>query len=85
MLNARAYRETRAEQTLVLGWCEAGLQVPGLEPERRARIVEIRQAVSDRICAAKPHDTDQLGDYTRRAREELVWLKEDARITWLRR
>lgn len=85
MLNTRAYRETRAEQTLVLDWCEAGLQVPGLEPERRARIVEIRQAVSDRICRAKPHNADQLGDFTRLAREELAWLKEDARITGLRR
>ena len=80
-----AYRETQAEQRRVVEWAEAGLQVPGLEPERRARIEEILEAASNRICTAKPHGFKKLAEFRRISREELAWLKEDLRITGLRR
>lgn len=64
----------------VRNWCIASLAIPDLDPERRARILEIRAAVAGRMCETKPTDNVTCGINSRLARAELAWLQEDPRV-----
>jgi hypothetical protein len=79
-MNPDAYREHRYLHNTVYDWCVASLQIPGLEPDRRARIEEIHREVSSRACSTLPHDRDRIGRQIRIAMQELAWLQADSRV-----
>jgi hypothetical protein len=74
------FDEHQVWQGEVRNACVASLYIPDLEPERRARIEEIRAAVATRMCTTKPEDPYTCGANIRAAREELAWLRADPRL-----